>query len=165
MLSKQKSLAILLIFFSLINFTILAQNNTTSLKQMSTEADLILAGKVVSQNSNWNKENTRIYTSVTIEVDELIKGSSTENKITVVHPGGEVGEIGELYSHTPKFVKNEEVLLFTKKDINGRNYKVLKGEEGKLTIFTDQKSGEKVTSSNKKVSALKTKIKNYVKKQ
>ena len=36
------------------------------------------------------------------------------------------------------------------------------GEEGKLTLYDDIKTGEKVTSFNKKVSALKTEIKGYV---
>ena len=143
----------------------LAQTSQSELKNLSQNADVIITGKVTQQNSNWNENRTRIYTQATIQVEEYLKGGNTGNSIVVSYPGGEVGEVGELYSHMPRFSKDEEVLLFVKKDKKDLAYKVLNGEDGKMTLYTDKKTGEKVTASNKKISSLKNEIKNYVEQQ
>ena len=143
----------------------LSQTKPTDIKNLSVEADVILTGKVTKQNSSWNKDKTRIFTDVTLEVEEYLKGNNNNKTLVVTTPGGEVGEVGELYTHMPRFSKDEEVLLFVKKDKQETNYKVLNGEDGKMTLYTDKKTGEKITSSNKKISKLKNEIKNYVEQQ
>lgn len=162
MLYKTNYLVMFSLFFTLYYLPVVAQNKST-LKQLALDSDVILSGKVLTQSSDWNKDKSRIYTTVTIEVDEYLKGNINELSIKVKHPGGEVDNVGELYSHMPKFSNDEEVLLFTKMNEDGNNYKVVNGEEGKLTIYSDQKTGEKITSSNKTIGALKNEIKNLVK--
>ena len=140
----------------------LAQTSQFEIKQLSEKSDVIITGKVTQQNASWNESRTRIYTYATIQVDEYLKGGNTGNSIVVSYPGGEVGDIGEFYTHTPKFVNNEEVLVFLKKDKAGSSYKVVNGEEGKLTVISDAKTGEKITSQNVRVNTLTAQIKNYV---
>jgi len=148
-----------------LNTTSLSQTIQTNLKSLSAGADVILTGKVAKQSSSWNKDKTRILTEVSVEVEEYLKGNSSNKTIVVTTLGGEVGEVGELYTHMPRFSKDEDVLLFVKKDKKDLAYKVFNGEDGKMTLYTDEKTGEKMTSSNKKVSSLKREIKNYVEKQ
>ena len=155
----------LILLLSGFKISTLSQTKPTDIKNLSVAADVILTGKVTKQNSSWNKDRTRIYTDVSVEVDEYLKGTSSNKTLVVTTPGGEVGEVGELYSHMPRFSKDEEVLLFVKKDKKDMSYKVLNGEDGKMTLYTDKKTGEKVTSSNKKISTLKNEIKNYVEQQ
>jgi hypothetical protein len=140
----------------------LAQTSQSELKNLSQNADVIITGKVTQQNSSWNENKTRIYTLATIQVDEYLKGGNTGSSIVVSYPGGEVGDIGELYSHMPRFEDNEEVLVFLKKDQTGSSYKVVNGEEGKLTVISDAKTGEKITSQNVRVNTLTAQIKNYL---
>ena len=65
-------------------------------------SEKIVRGEVVSIKSYWNSERTRIYTDVTILVDEHIKGAgSLETTITV--PGGTVGADTQWVSDTPHF--------------------------------------------------------------
>ena len=85
--------------------------------------------------------------------------------MVVTYLGGEVGDVGELYTHMPKFEDDEEILVFLKRDERNSNYKVFYGEEGKLTLYRDKITGERVTSFNKKISSIKKEIKNYVEKQ
>jgi hypothetical protein len=139
-----------------------AQQSASELKELSKEAEIILTGKVTRQVSSWSEDKSRIYTQTTIEVEEYVKGSNNESSVVVKSLGGEVGDVGELYSHMPRFQDNEEVLLFLKKDLNDSNFKVLNGEEGKIAIVTDSKTGEKYTASNVKINSLKAEIKNYV---
>jgi hypothetical protein len=142
--------------------TSIAQLTSSDVESMSRNADLIITGKVVEQNSNWNEGKTRIYTLATIQVEEYLKGSNNTEPVVVSYPGGEVGEVGELYSHMPRFENNEEVLVFLKKDDKSTSYKVLSGEAGKINVITDPRTGEKVTSSNVSISSFKTQIKSYI---
>ena len=158
-------LLITLLCVSGFQLTSIAQSNKAEIKVLTESADLILIGKVSERNSRWNKDNTRIYTDVTINVDEYLKGNGTNDRLIVTTLGGEVGEIGEFYTHIPRFNNEEEVLIFLKQDQRDMSYRVLNGEDGKLTLYEDNISGEKVTSSNNKISSLKREIKNYVEKK
>ncbi|HSR18927.1 MAG TPA: hypothetical protein VLM39_12615, partial [Ignavibacteriaceae bacterium] len=135
----------------------------TEIKKISRDADVILTGKVLRQHCLWNKNKTKIFTNVTVEVEEYLKGSRSDKNILITHPGGEIGEIGEWYSHTPGFKDDEEVLLFLRKDSKNDIYKVVNGEDGKLSLHTDKKTGEKITSSHVAVSVLKKEIENVLK--
>lgn len=146
----------------LLPFEIYSQTSQPKIENLTKQADVILTGKVIEQKSEWNNNQTRISTQSTIQVDEYLKGNEINKTITITTPGGEVGEVGELYTHMPKFSKAEDVLLFVKKDKNNAAYKIVDGEDGKLTLYKDQKTGETITSFNKKISSLKQEIKNYV---
>ena len=150
-------------FFQLTSFAQYSAKKMAEFKALSKGADVILTGKVAKQKSEWNADKTRILTHVTIEVDDYLKAANYQKDIVVTHLGGEVGSVGELYTHVPSFKNNEEVLLFLKKDNLNRAYKVVDGEDGKWSIYKDDKTGEKITSSFVKISALKKEIKNYVK--
>jgi hypothetical protein len=153
---------ILTAYFSTATFS---QSMQAKMKKLSENSDLIVEGKVVQKKSKWNDNKTRIYTDVTLQVDEYLKGNQGNKTIVVTTPGGEVGEVGELYTHMPKFENDENVLVFVKEDKKNKNYKVLNGEDGKMTLYKDKVTGEKVTPSNMKMSKLKEEIKDYVNKQ
>ena len=153
---------LLIVFFQ---FESSSQTVQSQIKSLAQNADVILTGKVVEQKSHWNHDQTRISTQSTIKVDEYLKGNNIDKSIIVTTPGGEVGEVGELYTHMPRFSSDEDVLLFVKQDKKDMSYKILNGEDGKLTLYKDKNTGEIVTSFNKKISVLKKEIRNYVEKQ
>jgi hypothetical protein len=134
----------------------------SELKNLTEGADLILTGKVVQQNSSWNEDRSRIYTKATIQVEEYLKGNTNEGSIVVTYLGGEVGEVGELYTHMPKFEDDEEILVFLKRDKRTSSYKVFNGEDGKLSIVYDKTTGKKVTTSNVQINSLKAQIKSII---
>lgn len=136
--------------------------SVSELKYLSKGADLILTGKVIQQNSKWNEDRSRIYTNATIQVEEYLKGINNGGSVVITYPGGEVGDVGELYSHMPRFQDNEEVLVFLKKEEKNTGYKVFSGENGKIGVINDPKTGEKVTTSNVQINSLKTQIENYI---
>jgi hypothetical protein len=140
----------------------LSQTIHSEIKALSKGADVILTGKVVKQKSSWDENKTRIFTKATLQVNEYLKGNNSDKALEVIYPGGEVGEVGELYTHMPKFVNDEEVLVFLKKDNKNASYKVLNGEDGKITVIKDEKTGEEVTSSNVKIKNLKAQIKSFL---
>jgi hypothetical protein len=155
--------AILITFF--IHSEGHSQSIQSEIKNLSEGADMIVTGKVVDQKSEWSSDKSKIYTNVTIQVDEFLKGSNNQNRIVIKNLGGEVGNVGETYSHVPTFQDDEDVLLFVKKSTKDESLRVFEGDEGKLTLYHDKNTGEKVTSNNIKASEMKKEIKNYVEKQ
>jgi hypothetical protein len=145
-----------------LNTEVHSQTLKSEIRNLSEGADMIVTGKVVDQKSQWNSEKSRIYTNVTIQVDEFLKGSNNQSRIVITHLGGEVGDVGETYSHVPTFIDSEEVLVFVKKSAKDESLSVFEGEEGKLTLYEDKTTGEKITSKNVKASEMKKEIKNYV---
>ena len=139
-----------------------AQLTSSDVERMSKNADIIITGKVTQQSSSWNENKTRIYTQATIQVEEYLKGNNNSGPVTVSYLGGEVGEVGEMYSHMPRFEDQEEVLVFLKKDEKNTGYKVFNGENGKISVINDPKTGEKVTTSNVKINSIKAQIKSYI---
>ena len=153
----------LFLFINGFCFTSFAQQEAINLKELTTNSDAIITGKVTQQTSSWNEDKSRIYTLATVQVDEYIKGSGGGNTVTIKYLGGEVGDVGEIYSHMPRFEDKEEVMLFLKRDNSSPDYKVYDGENGKISIINDPKTGEKITTSNVRVNSLKSQIKSYTK--
>lgn len=155
----------LLLFFLGFHLTSFAQKESYQLKKLSKEADVILTGKVTQKKSSWNENKTRIYTKATLQVEEYLKGKTNGNSVEITYPGGEVCDVGELYTHMPKFADNEEVLVFLEKDGKNKGYKVLNGEDGKISVLNDAKTKDKVTSSNMRIKDLKSQIKSFINEQ
>ena len=102
-----------------------------SLEQLTMEANTIVLGTVTSQTSAWNAEHTAIYTDVTVEVEEVIKGLSV-TEVTFRIAGGIVGEIGMRTSNDPEFQDGERVIVFLNTD--GVPARVVGLHQGKYTV-------------------------------
>jgi hypothetical protein len=118
-----------------------AQERTLTTEQLTAGADVVLVGKVSSQRSSWTADRKRIVTTVSIAVEEQLKGAIAAGTVTVTVPGGEVDGVGEWYSHTARFAKDEEVVVFARKDNEG-TMRVAGGSQGKLTVTRDTEKGQ-----------------------
>jgi len=83
-----------------------------SLSEMTGLADTVVTGTVVSTGSNWNAERNNIYTEVVIAVSDNLKGDAGRKAVTVILPGGKVGEMTQWVEDTPTFTVGESVGLF-----------------------------------------------------
>ena len=163
---KLKYLIMQIAILTLVGYQFNSFSQTISeLEYLSKGADLILTGKIIQQSSSWNEDRTRIYTNATIQVEEYLKGNTNEGSIVVTYLGGEVGDVGELYTHMPKFENDEEILVFLQRSQSTSTYKVFNGEDGKISIVYDKNIGEQVTTSNVRINSLKEQIRNSIKKQ
>jgi len=158
---------------SLLSITIIAsthpvlsfgQSKNVRTDQLAGQSDVIVVGKVNSLKSQWNADKSRIQTSVSIAVDEAIKGAVEGNTLTVVIPGGEVDGVGEWYSHSVSFKAEEEVVVFAAKDKSGR-YRVTSGERGKFLVGKDAKTGSKIIRNVGSLSDFTTQIRKNIKDQ
>lgn len=111
---------------------------------LQTTADLIgnssdiISAQVISTEGEWNDEHTFIFTRVDLKVSKQYKGTlEPESTITVMAPGGAVGEIGLKVEHAPQFEVGEEVILFLTPLEEGQ-FRVTAWEQGKFTIEEDK---------------------------
>lgn len=158
--SKSTFLQILIIFVFHYN-TGIAQIETATLQKLTESSEIIIIGKVSNTESEWNESRDRIFTKVKIDAEEFIKGNNGTGEITITVPGGEIGDVGELYSDIPTFKNDEEVLLFVKKDKNN-NYIVNHGLDGKLNISTNETGEFKMKKSISNIESLKSSIRAFL---
>ncbi len=114
-----------------------AQSISHSTQQLTLQSDVVAIGTVSATQCEWNADKTRIATRVTIAVSEFLKGGAGERQITLLTPGGEIGDVGELYCGAARFLKDEEVVVFAKVQ-QGPAMQVAGGAMGKFTIERDR---------------------------
>jgi hypothetical protein len=102
-----------------------------SLEQLSQGVESIVLGTVSNQVSTWNVTHTAIYTDVTVEVEEAMKGT-VGPEVTFRIAGGEVGHIGMWTSTDPTFRIGERVIVFLHRE--GSTAQLFGLQHGKFTV-------------------------------
>src|SRR5262245_20546351 len=78
------------------------------LPELTASADRIVIGEVTSVSSAWNDAHTTIYTTVEMVVAESWKGNMpADRRVTIVQPGGSVGDIEMKVHGLPGFEVGE----------------------------------------------------------
>ena len=113
-----------------------------TLDEMAVRADQIFTGEVVGIASQLNARRTGIFTFVTIEVDEYLKGGR-RNLLTLRFLGGEAEGYRLVVPGSPVFHLGEEVLVFSDGGA-GRIPTVLGMAAGKFTVGRDPETGGRV---------------------
>lgn len=109
---------------------------TLTVQEMTLRSDIVAHGIVRGVRSEWNAAKTKIYSTAAIEVVEMWKGDAATTTLLVRYPGGEVGAVGELYTHIPAFRTDEEVVVFTKREGDGTS-RIVAGLQGKSLVSRD----------------------------
>ncbi|HVV16226.1 MAG TPA: hypothetical protein VHH90_03410 [Polyangia bacterium] len=83
------------------------------LPAMVARAERIAVVDVVSVQAAWNARHERITTAVQLSVVESWKGSlEPGTRLTVLEPGGTVGDVTTTVDGMPRFVPGERTLVF-----------------------------------------------------
>jgi len=152
------SLSVFLIITALTTHAATAQERELTVLEKVNAAELILEGTVSERASAWNEAHSRIYTNVTIVVKEYLKGTMTEKSVVVRHLGGEVGDVGEVYSGIARFEEDEEVLVFLRREEEDSSYRLIGGTQGKYQITLDEDTRERMVAKNRPLMDLKQEI-------
>jgi hypothetical protein len=104
-----------------------------SLDDLADEADVVVLGEVTDITSY--QDDDGIYTIVTLEVEQAIKGE-TGQEVEVRVPGGEVNGIGLWVEDAPIFQTGERVVVFLEE--TNAALEVCGWSEGKFTIEGDR---------------------------
>jgi len=90
-----------------------------SIERLTKRADVIIIGKVLLTQSEWNTTRTAISTRIDLQVQEVFKGSVSGEQLSFYQLGGKVGEIASSISGVPSFERGETVLLFLSRRKDG----------------------------------------------
>lgn len=75
-------------------------------------SDVVLTGKVAGIVSGWDSRAGAIYTYVTVDVEQMLKGWVPRRRIVVKQLGGRSGEVSLSVAGQPTFRAGEHTLLF-----------------------------------------------------
>jgi hypothetical protein len=104
-----------------------------TLNEIADASQTIVRGNVVSLVPHWNEAHTTIYTTVTIEPIEYMKGEQGGGQVVFDVPGGVVGDVGLSVSDVPEFAVGEDVVVFLRPEyfqVVGWRQGVLKVQDG-----------------------------------
>lgn len=136
--------ALLIIFISAANATSIVQFSFADLIEKS---ELVFEGEVITSEARWNQNRTRIFTEVQFRIDEVIKGTSNGNTLSLKFAGGTVGEDRmEVQAMTYPQVGETGIYFVERTDIDMVN-PLLGWNQGHFVI----KDGQLMTNRNKKV--------------
>jgi hypothetical protein len=157
--SSPRSRSLIALFFTTCAFLVQTTAQVRSLEtaELTRQADVVVVGRVSDVRSAWNREKTRIQTTATVAVDQVVKGNAGAGSIAIITPGGEVDGVGEYYSHMARFRKDEEVVVFARKDSEGR-LRVAAGEQGKLAVKRDDATGVRTVAGDATLEAFVARV-------
>jgi hypothetical protein len=104
---------------------------TLSVADLAWEADMIVLGTVIQQESAWDVHHTAIYTTVTLAVERVLTGIARET-VTFQVAGGVVGGIGMRTSNDAVFREGERVIVCL--DTSAVPHTVVGLQQGKFTV-------------------------------
>jgi len=102
----------------------------------------IVLGKCVATKSQWDPEHRFIVTYSTFQVEDSIKGASAA-QVTIVTPGGTVGNLQQDTIGVPTFREGDENIVFTKATNLGPT--VLYFDQGTYDVNPNER-GEKIVT-------------------
>ena len=117
-----------------------------TLDELIAAADAIVIGSVVSVTGHGETDRGMIYSSVVISIENVIKGTDNDTKVTITVPGGKVNGLEQWVEDTPHFDVFERVLVFLQPGEEG-NMNVVGGFQGKRSIAGNKIAGSDVTVS------------------
>jgi hypothetical protein len=83
-----------------------------SIAELTTRSDVVALGTVSSVASDWNLDRTAIETRIDLKVEEILKGTVDQAKISFYQLGGAVGGTASSLGEAAAFVEGERVALF-----------------------------------------------------
>jgi hypothetical protein len=113
-----------------------------SLDQMVRRSGTIVEGDVVATRGEWSTDRTRIYTTVTLQVAEVHKGSLPGGTLELRLLGGTVDDVTMAVIGQPRFEAGERVFLFLAPNHDVRDVPFVGGEAGKLRVVADATGAE-----------------------
>lgn len=162
-LSIVHTVAAAVIFFVAAPELVWCQQDARLNEDLARRADAIVIAKVTGLTSAWNSDRSRIYTTVTLAIDEQLKGEGT-GTMSISTPGGEVDGVGEVYSHVPRFKLNEQVVVFAQRDTQGR-FQLVGGIEGKMSVIIEESTGRQLVADHETLQGFAVRVKAIVQEQ
>lgn len=115
-------------------------------EELARFSEAIVTGRVVSVQSAWDPDVNTIYTYITLDVDEVLKGDIRERQVVFKQIGGQIDDIGLRIGGQATFTPGEEALVFL--EVRPRDatvYTTALGQ-GKWNVTNDGPSGQRLAT-------------------
>ncbi|HSP16430.1 MAG TPA: hypothetical protein VLV78_16920 [Thermoanaerobaculia bacterium] len=121
MASNNRSIALAALLSSMV---LIPRAEATLMKaatfdQKVENAASIIVGKTVKKEARWDDAHRWILTYTTIRIERVIKGLPAQQEVTIVTPGGQVGDVRQDTSGVPEFEEGSEHVLFLRNTNRG----------------------------------------------
>jgi len=126
---RKQSLAVTLLLALGAAGSVSAMMIELSPTELTTQADVVVTGTVTGVTSQWNDSRSVIYTDVALSVERFDKGTS-DRRVTLRVPGGEVGDIGMAVEDIPAFAPGQRVTLHLLRTADRAVFELLGGWQG-----------------------------------
>ena len=109
-------------------------------RQLAERSSIVALGSVADVRSYWNEGHTKIFTAITISVEETYKGDRHPS-ITIIQPGGVVGIVRVTVSGVLTWERGEEVLVMVE-PLDEESYRISGFSQGMYRIERDPETGD-----------------------
>jgi hypothetical protein len=104
------------IFLACIGSAHALDTRPLSIAELTMRSDVIAIGTIASVAGDWNSNKTAIYTRMDLKVEERLKGTDLEDKISFFQLGGSAGDTVSAVAGAAPFRPGERVAVFLYKD-------------------------------------------------
>lgn len=138
MKSLFRFIAVLLSLFWASSNIALSLREKLSFEQLTVRSHIVVRANVTEIRSEFSDPDQKeIMTFISLQIREFAKGYLSEPSVSVVIPGGNIGNFATYVAGTPSFFIGEEVIVFISNDYMGRAT-ITGMRQGKLKIENQQ---------------------------
>ncbi len=119
----------MLAFFAILATVV---RGPADVESLTASADAVVYAQVVRRSSAWGAGGGEIFTTVVLRPIETWKGDA-EKEISVLVPGGEVGELAQTVDGVARFRDDEQVVVFLRRRV-GSVYSIDHFALGKFAV-------------------------------
>ncbi|MCF6203713.1 MAG: hypothetical protein L3J59_08600 [Methylococcaceae bacterium] len=132
------------LFFPITAYSSMYENLT--IDEVVNESELVFEGKVVNLEYKTPSDRNRVYTFVTFEINDVIKGKYVDKTIEIRYPGGIKGD--QVTSVTDMVIPQvgEEGIYFIKSLTKHYIHPLTGWAQGQMNIVTDKVGKKRVFS-------------------
>lgn len=102
------------------------------LKTLTRKSETVVQGTV--SNIEFVRQDGRIYTYITLDVEEVLKGSKEQKTVEFRILGGKMDDLITIVHGTPEFSQGEDVLVFLERPLEDKPLVVTGMVQGKFHI-------------------------------
>ena len=114
-----------------------------SVEEMTHRSDTVVLGVVKNVEYKMNDRN-QLFTFVTIETTDVLKGDTENTEFEIIEIGGKTEKYTTAVYGAPTYIQSEEVLLFLRDHIEKVDLKRVVGLKlGKYSVVEDSQTGNK----------------------
>lgn len=124
--------------FSFILLSITASINSfmipLTVEELTVASDTIISGKVTHIQPYWDPATELIYSKITIEIEELLRGEDVGASCEIRVIGGSIGHIALACPDYPQFTIDEQAVFFLSLDMQSNTYRLPGGNQAKMSL-------------------------------